>query len=84
MPNHVHLIVALEPPAGGGVRAPRPTPLSDVIRSIKATVTKELGYSVWQTSFYDHILRNEADWLRARQYISDNPACWAEDEYNME
>ena len=81
MPNHVHLILALTPSAGGGVRAPRPTSLSDVIRSIKAMVTKEIGYSVWQTSYYDHVIRNEDDYLRIRQYISDNPAHWAEDEY---
>lgn len=81
MPNHVHLILALTPSAGGGVRAPRPTFLSDVIRSIKAMVTKEIGYSVWQTSYYDHVIRNEDDYLRIRQYISDNPAHWAEDEY---
>ena len=84
MPNHVHLILALEPSAGGGVRAPRPTPLSDVVRSIKVMVTKEIGYSVWQTSYYDHILRNEADYLRARQYVDENPARWAEDEYYCE
>ena len=84
MPNHVHLILALEPSAGGGVRAPCPTPLSDVVRSIKVMVTKEIGYSVWQTSYYDHILRNEADYLRARQYVDENPARWAEDEYYCE
>ena len=44
-------------------------------------VTKEIGYSVWQTSYYDHVIRNEDDYLRIRQYISDNPAHWAEDEY---
>ena len=84
MPNHVHLIVAIEPAADGGVRAPRPTTLSDIVRSIKAMVTRELGYSIWQTSFYDHVIRNEADYLRIWQYIDNNPAHWAEDEYYSE
>ena len=84
MPNHVHLIIAIEPAAGGGVRAPRPTTLSDIVRSIKAMVTRELGYSIWQTSFYDHVIRTEADYLRIWQYIDENPACWAEDEYYSE
>ena len=84
MPNHVHLIIAIEPAAGGGVRAPRPTTLSDSVRSIKAMVTRELGYSIWQTSFYDHVIRTEADYLRIWQYIDENPACWAEDEYYSE
>ena len=84
MPNHVHLIVAIEPAADGGVRAPRPTTLSDIVRSIKAMVTRELGYSIWQTSFYDHVIRNETDYLRIWQYIDNNPAHWAEDEYYSE
>ena len=81
MPNHVHLIVAIEPAAGGGVWSPRPTNLMTVIRSFKTMVTKELGYSIWQTSYYDHVIRSEADYLRIWQYIDENPACWAEDEY---
>ena len=62
----------------------RPTTLSDIVRSIKAMVTRELGYSIWQTSFYDHVIRTEADYLRIWQYIDENPACWAEDEYYSE
>ena len=84
MPNHVHLIIAIEPAAGGGVRSPRPTNLLTVIRSFKTMVTRELGHSIWQTSFYDHVIRTEANYLRIWQYIDENPACWAEDEYYSE
>ena len=83
MPNHVHLIVSIHAQSGG-VRAPRPTDLPLVIRSIKSMTTREIGRSVWQTSYYDHIIRNEADALRIRQYIDQNPARWAEDEYYSE
>ena len=65
----------------GGVRAPRPTYLPSVVRSIKAMVTREVGHSVWQASFYDHIIRSRPDYLRIWQYIDENPARWAEDEY---
>ena len=44
-------------------------------------VTKELGCSIWQSSYYDHIIRKEADCLCVRQYIDQNPARRAEDEY---
>lgn len=44
-------------------------------------VTKAIGEKVWQRYYYDHVIRNEADYLRIRQYISDNPAKWAEDQY---
>ena len=36
----------------------------------------------WQKSFYDHIVRDEKDLTRIRQYIVDNPGQWAEDENN--
>ncbi len=83
--------------AGGGVRAPRPTEhpkidahpvpiqsrtsLHTVVRGLKSLVTRACGYSIWQTSYYDHIIRSEADELRILEYIQTNPARWAEDEY---
>ena len=39
------------------------------------------GRKIWQRSYYDHIIRNEADYLRIWQYIDTNPAKWVEDEY---
>ena len=81
MPNHVHMVVAIAPVADGGVWSPRPTDLMTVMRSFKTMVTRELGHSIWQASFYDHIIRNEADYLRIWQYMDNNPAHWAEDDY---
>ena len=39
------------------------------------------GWKLWQRSYFDHIIRNEEDYLRIWQYIDTNPAQWAEDEY---
>lgn len=52
--------------------------LSVVIRSFKAAVTKwahENGLSgfQWQSRFYDHIIRDEKDLHRIREYIAGNP-----------
>ena len=47
-------------------------------------VTKVIGHSIWQASFYDHMIRTEADYLRIWHYIDENPAQWAEDEYYQE
>jgi hypothetical protein len=33
-------------------------------------------------NYYERVLRNERELERARQYILDNPAKWAEDKYN--
>ncbi len=82
MPNHFHLLISIDSSADdhGGVRSPRPT-IPTIIRSLKTMVTRELGYSIFQTSFHDHIIRDENDYLIRWQYIDDNPAKWAEDEY---
>ena len=40
------------------------------------------GASVWQRSYYEHVIRHEEVLNRARQYIERNPARWAEDPEN--
>ncbi len=37
---------------------------------------------VWQRNYYEHIVRDEDELTRIRQYIRDNPAKWAEDSEN--
>ena len=72
MPNHVHLLILLGPEATVSI----PT----IVRSLKRMVNRDLGTSIWQNSFYDVVIRNEAmfqcEWL----YIDSNPDKWAEDE----
>ncbi len=88
MPNHVHILLTVQR-AG---QSPAPTPdLSGLVGAFKSVTTKAVnqqtntpGQKLWQRSFYDHVIRNEADYLRAWQYIDDNPARWAEDEYYSE
>jgi Transposase IS200 like. len=91
MPNHVHMIIILENEAGnpdhremmgnGATWASRPTAIPDIVRSFKVMVSKEIGFSLWQTSYHDHIIRSEDEYHRICQYIDDNPAKWAEDDY---
>ena len=39
------------------------------------------GVSLWQRGYHDHVVRNEADYLRIWNYIDTNPAKWREDCY---
>ena len=81
MPNHIHLTLALTN-SDVPMWASAPTqPLSVRIRSFKILTSKAVGVRLWQRSYYEHAIRNEADYLRVRQYIADNPARWFEDEY---
>lgn len=74
MPNHVHLMLSIT-----GANAPT---ISRVIRLWKRAVSKKAGYSVWQKSFHDHVVRDPKDYLRLLEYIENNPAKWALDSLN--
>jgi len=83
MPNHVHIILMLYGETAGA--SPRPT-VSDIICAWKSLSTHQCRLAgfmgkLWQTSFHDHIIRDEQDYFTRWRYIDDNPAKWAEDEY---
>ena len=77
MPDHIHLLLRFHPSENGGMGSSRPT-LDMVIRGLKRMVTQELGCSIWQDSFYDHVIRSEQAYCEICQYIDDNPAKWLE------
>jgi REP element-mobilizing transposase RayT len=90
MPNHVHLILIVEDACGRAMRAPtistdacgramRAPTISTVINQMKGYVSKRTGYSIWQKLFHDHVIRNEADYMRLWQYIDENPTNWQDD-----
>ncbi len=86
MPNHVHVIFIVDSAAAGA--SPRPT-VSDAICAWKSLSTRQckmegINQKLWQTSFYDHIIRDENDYLTRWNYIDTNPAKWAEDDYYIQ
>lgn len=76
MPNHIHLLMMIESDDGRAVRAPT---ISTIVNQMKGYVTKQVGVSVWQKSFYDHIVRNREDNEKVWNYIIENPYKWEED-----
>ena len=85
MPNHVHMILHISSNniLQGPMWASAPTNASvpALVRSWKTLVSKELGQSIWQRSYYDHVIRDEQDYLTKVQYIEANPAKWFHDDY---
>lgn len=55
-----------------------------LMRYLKRRVTRIVGQPVWQRSYHDHVVRNDADYLRIWSYIDTNPAKWREDCYFTE
>lgn len=83
MTNHVHIIISINRNDVGASRSPRPTNavIPNIISAFKKFTSKEIGLNIWQTSYHDHIIRNEADYRRIWQYIEENPVRWREDCY---
>lgn len=79
MPNHIHLILQICVSENGRPQV-APT-ISRVMQQFKGAVSKALGQPIWQKSFHDHVIRNEADYLRIWQYIDTNPIRWEQDRY---
>ena len=81
MPTHLHAILDFYRDAAGA--SPRPT-LSDVVGTLKSLTTRECnrcfgtpGRILFQKSFYESVLRNQADYLARWKYIDENPLKWA-------
>lgn len=55
-----------------------------VIKQFKGAVSKEVGTTVWQKGFYDHIIRDDEDYNTKAQYIDINPLTWERDELYTE
>ena len=94
MPNHVHLLLLFSKmEMTGGHMGP---PLQSVISWYKTMTTNayirgvregnlpDFHKRIWQRGYYEHIIRNEQDYLNVWTYIDQNPALWAEDEYYTE
>ena len=79
MPNHSHILLTLH---GGAPGSARPTQrIPRMVAAFKRVTNCAAGENLWQTSYYDHVVRGERDFLRVWNYIETNPAHWAEDEY---
>ena len=95
MPNHVHLLLTLAGEAGHAgpalqsgrasipeiIRWYKTMTVNDWIRAVKKGVLPPFERTIWQTSFYDHVVRNQWDYETIWQYIEENPLKWTEDIY---
>ncbi len=73
-------------PGHGSSRTPTPTNarLPAFLSAWKRFTNKRAGIHLWQRGYYDHVIRNEADYQRIWQYVDENPVRWTEDEYYIE
>lgn len=89
MPNHLHGIIHvgapfMAPAEPGAIN--RALTLGEMVRTFKAASTRTIRRSgtsfQWQRNYYEHVIRNENELARVREYIVNNPAQWALDREN--
>ena len=86
MPNHIHMILLIEETTAGA--SPRPT-VMDVVCTYKSLTTRECKKvepieKLFQTSFYEHVIRGREDYDEIANYIQENPAKWQLDKLYRE
>ena len=77
MPNHIHLLLQIHTDDRGR-RVAAPT-VSTIINQLKGAATRKAGFPLWQKGFYDHVIRDESDYLDTWNYIYGNPLRWESD-----
>ena len=83
MPDHIHLIISIQADVSGQSGTPVPTEqflnnrnsiIAKFVSTFKRFCNKEYGKNIWQERYFDHIIRNQADYIETWKYIEDNPA----------
>lgn len=64
----------------------QPGSLAAIVQNFKSVSARRInalrgtpGARLWQRNYWEHIIRDEADLARIREYIHNNPLRWAED-----
>jgi hypothetical protein len=68
-------------------KGPAKGSLGAMIGQFKSRATKRIWdlpeydqLPIWQRNYYEHIIRNEAEWGRIAEYIQNNPLLWEQDQ----
>ena len=82
MPNHIHMILKIDN-ADGASKALHPTNslLSHAIGTLKRFINSDFGENIWQTSFHDHIIRDQYDYDKIWNYVDTNVIRWEKDKF---
>jgi len=87
MPNHIHILFRIRQQINP---SPKKYDIPNVVGKYKASVTRSVGNAfmhsekIWQSSYHDHIIRNDQDYQKIWEYISGNPSKWLEDCFYCE
>ena len=79
MPNHIHLILLIPDGVRDEHTNRQNSVVSKFVGSFKRFSNKAAKTELWQSRYYDHVIRNEKEYLEICEYIDNNPSKWTED-----
>ena len=84
MPNHIHLLLLLNDSSED--RRPSIPDVMCAYKSLTTRACKEVQPidKLFQTSFYEHVIRGHADYIEIAEYILNNPKQWELDHLYTE
>lgn len=77
MPDHIHLIISMQGERPQTDVSVRTSALARFVGTFKRFCNREYGENIWQSRFYDHVIRNQQDYEEIWTYIDHNPKKWA-------
>ncbi len=86
MPDHFHGIIIIK-----DMKVEKHQSLTEIVRGFKTYSSREAnkickftGCAFWQRNYYEHVVRDEEELNRIRQYILDNPLRWSDGKGDIE
>ena len=92
MPNHIHFVIEIlnkmmdeenkgnVPTLGDVVGGFKSLTTVEYIKNVKLKNWKPFDRRIWQRNYYEHIIRDEKNYMRISNYIKNNPWKWKGDK----
>lgn len=85
MPNHIHLLISISA-SDVNLKCDKPfekenntnSKISKLVSTFKRFCNKEYGGNIWQSRYFDHVIRCKKDYQETWLYIEHNPRRWIE------
>ena len=81
-------LCAVSPPISEQFGKPVSGSIPTIIRSFKSEATRRVnqfkqtsGAKLWQSNYYEHVIRNEREYEAIYDYMLGNPQNWEEDRF---
>ncbi len=87
MPNHIHFILQIDRETESDsnnniisvIQWFKIVTTNNYIKNVKQGLWEPFDKKLWQTSFYEHIIRDEKSYIGIAEYIENNPYNWHKD-----